>query len=538
MDSTELMSEPKNGNDHASAPARLHVVRGESRIVREDTLASIVQLLEDLYEQQELSQLVEAIEQNILSAYFGLRPDLFQSMLESIIAAGVDHRSVARGLLMIFSGMDNDADLSGIENFHPTGPYGLTPLLLLGKMSFMRMSGLTHETLPLLDELDKYRKSVALVLSDKSGMGIMLPVQAGITAMLAGEFDRAINYFVQAELQPIVGPLDFLTRDAYAKEALIHGAFGRVSDAQRALDLAATIQPSDSWVNAGIYATEELTQVFIDIDDHEQAMKRLDAMSLHSLGEMWPFYMVALRRVLGRAGRPREIQDRVSRFEQIPFPRVDGKAMPGSVFPLTRVNANIRSGDFEVAREVLAEADPDYVMTKVAHLHLEIASGRMQPALEVARDLGAHRGSSLHGIQLWYFMGLSTAYLRLNRAEEAREVLRNAYSNGLEPSDLRLFPDDVLDFAEQEIRAWPRRDHDSVESTRGPETSTDSVEKLTGREFQVLKMLAQKKTQGEIANEMFISLNTLKTHVKTIYRKLDVSSRDAAILRASREGWL
>ena len=51
-------------------------------------------------------------------------------------------------------------------------------------------------------------------------------------------------------------------------------------------------------------------------------------------------------------------------------------------------------------------------------------------------------------------------------------------------------------------------------------------------------MLAQKKTQQEIAEEFYVSRNTIKTHIRAIYRKLDVSSRQAAVLRAEREGWL
>ena len=55
---------------------------------------------------------------------------------------------------------------------------------------------------------------------------------------------------------------------------------------------------------------------------------------------------------------------------------------------------------------------------------------------------------------------------------------------------------------------------------------------LSDRELEVLRLLASRLTTTEIAGALFVSPNTLKSHMKSIYRKLDVSSRAAAV----REG--
>ena len=52
---------------------------------------------------------------------------------------------------------------------------------------------------------------------------------------------------------------------------------------------------------------------------------------------------------------------------------------------------------------------------------------------------------------------------------------------------------------------------------------------LSDRELEVLKELAQKKTNKEIANSLFVSINTIKTHLLSIYEKLDVKNRNQAI---------
>jgi len=55
---------------------------------------------------------------------------------------------------------------------------------------------------------------------------------------------------------------------------------------------------------------------------------------------------------------------------------------------------------------------------------------------------------------------------------------------------------------------------------------------LTKREMETLEQLVQAKKDQEIADALFISLHTVHTHVKNIYRKLHVSSRSEAILKA------
>jgi LuxR family maltose regulon positive regulatory protein len=61
-----------------------------------------------------------------------------------------------------------------------------------------------------------------------------------------------------------------------------------------------------------------------------------------------------------------------------------------------------------------------------------------------------------------------------------------------------------------------------------------SVEPLSPQERRVLRLLVAGLTNGEIAQELVVSTNTIKTQVKSIYRKLNVSSRDEA-RRVARE---
>lgn len=61
---------------------------------------------------------------------------------------------------------------------------------------------------------------------------------------------------------------------------------------------------------------------------------------------------------------------------------------------------------------------------------------------------------------------------------------------------------------------------------------------LSSREIEVLKCLAQGKTTAQISTELFISDNTVKTHVRHILEKLEASNRAEAVSKAAQMGMI
>jgi len=54
---------------------------------------------------------------------------------------------------------------------------------------------------------------------------------------------------------------------------------------------------------------------------------------------------------------------------------------------------------------------------------------------------------------------------------------------------------------------------------------------LTRRESEVLRLLARGRSYGEIAAQLGVSINTVATHIKKLYLKLDVHTAAAAVMR-------
>ena len=61
---------------------------------------------------------------------------------------------------------------------------------------------------------------------------------------------------------------------------------------------------------------------------------------------------------------------------------------------------------------------------------------------------------------------------------------------------------------------------------------------LTEREYEVLNLLSRGLSNSDCADVLSISSNTIGTHVKNIYRKLEVNNRAEALFEASSKGWL
>ncbi len=71
-----------------------------------------------------------------------------------------------------------------------------------------------------------------------------------------------------------------------------------------------------------------------------------------------------------------------------------------------------------------------------------------------------------------------------------------------------------------------------------PLGAQDTIESLTGRETEVLRLVARGLTNRAIGQTLGISDRTVQGHLANIYGKLNVSSRTEAVIQALRQGWI
>jgi LuxR family maltose regulon positive regulatory protein len=102
----------------------------------------------------------------------------------------------------------------------------------------------------------------------------------------------------------------------------------------------------------------------------------------------------------------------------------------------------------------------------------------------------------------------------------ARDMLREARQTAESCADPGVLPELVAK-VERRLRLVP-----------SSATRTPYEEDLSDRELAVLRLLATDLTQRGIGEALYVSFNTVKTHVKSIFRKLDVATRPDAVSRA------
>ena len=116
---------------------------------------------------------------------------------------------------------------------------------------------------------------------------------------------------------------------------------------------------------------------------------------------------------------------------------------------------------------------------------------------------------------------LALAQVLISRGDrsEARAVLTEARAILVPYPDAGIFPD-LLERQERKLR-----------KTRPSRTGSMDGQ-LTERELEVLRLLHTELSVSELGKLLYVSPSTIKSHVKSVYRKLGVSSREEAVEQA------
>jgi len=240
---------------------------------------------------------------------------------------------------------------------------------------------------------------------------------------------------------------------------------------------------------------------------------------------------------------------------------------------------------------------PSWIATLISALNVFcwLAGGNLDAAVQWARRLGLRLDDKLDSLHEVEYLALAHIHMSQNKLDEADQLLRRLIKNATVGDrvymliEMRLWrvlifmlkADTAAALAElklalalaqpggfimifvskgkpvadllEEILAVKKRDHDAAKAgfslsyarkiwsafkTVTPPRVEGLMDPISERELEVLHLIAAGLSNREIAEKLFISLNTVKTHTKNINSKLDVSSRIKAVARAKELGLL
>lgn len=117
----------------------------------------------------------------------------------------------------------------------------------------------------------------------------------------------------------------------------------------------------------------------------------------------------------------------------------------------------------------------------------------------------------------------------------ARIDLASALASAGRPADARPLVEEGLDMARRiGARSLEERAGGALEAMDARSDSREGLGKLTARELEVLRLIAQGKSNRDVAKELGLSHHTVHRHVSNILTKLDLTTRAAAVAAAAR----
>ena len=172
-------------------------------------------------------------------------------------------------------------------------------------------------------------------------------------------------------------------------------------------------------------------------------------------------------------------------------------------------------GDAETARKGLPEAPPDVVL-------LDIGLPGMT-GIELLRSLVEYMPA--------------TDFIMLTVSEQAEDVF-NSVCMGATGYLVKETPPDMIIRAIEEVKGGgapmssgiARKVIDRIQKHPKPDVL------LSDRELEILRSLCDGNSYTAVGRQLFISGNTVRAHIKNIYRKLQVHSRAEVVKKAMRDG--
>ncbi len=301
--------------------------------------------------------------------------------------------------------------------------------------------------------------------------------------------------------------------------------------------LSAPITPAARVALAAVHAERnELRQAHGELKQAEAALRLYPDKMIGTVA-----CIVAARKALGE-GHPDGAMEIVRKARQCgPPPHWLERRLAG-----LESRACAAAGDAASALDAAGRADPASLEVAVTQAHAWLAAGDPKAA---KRSLAGHRDRAEAvpdhvRLEAW----LTAARISYGNGDrtDGRRSLQRALRLG-EPERLRLPFVMERTWLRRVLRADPDLAHvyrdllepDLVSSAREPAPPSGAspevpvmLEPLSSRELEVLRHAAEMLDTTEIAAILFISVNTVKSHLKSIYRKLAVTHRGEAVRRA------
>lgn len=366
-------------------------------------------------------------------------------------------------------------------------------------------------------------------------------IHFGLSLLCAGEMERALGNFRKAYVLADSAAEARSRFQAKGLAAMVLAAAGQVNEAKLALGRMVAEEWPAGWYGEYVGAGYHLASAFVSIEDRDfdAARGALAKIAAHrNTIEHWPQLMHAESLLGAMRGDGKQsaialeeaLKDRYSRPPLSKYEIANSRAVLAML--------HIVNGKQHKAKAALSKCALKTPRVHVAHAHLAFAAGDFSGVL-------GHAPAALATFPLRHRSSLllvhAVAAMRQGDSAAALEMLETSCAlmgtSGLRSPLAFLSGQDVEQLGILARKGSPAT-QSLLETNTFPALLAPPARSvvLTAREIVVIRGLHEFSSNAELAASLFVSINTVKSQLRSAYIKLGVSTREEALMEAKRLG--
>lgn len=361
----------------------------------------------------------------------------------------------------------------------------------------------------------------------------------GFTLLCAGDVAGALRNFVTArQYAETFGNLTY-QRISLGHLALARAVSGSIGEADRALQLAMQIPMPSGQFEAVAIGTESVAAALISVEcmSADAEMQVAALAEAETFATVWPFVFLARSRHLLATHRPEEALELARSTAAAHV--VQPGTFAANELVASRVYAHLALADAAGAFELIESQVRPGVAIRIASLNASIYASDFAEAARMYRDIS--RETQLTPSERIHLQVLRVSMLTAQHAAVPRELAEQVANTATSRGSRRLIsslPAQAIDIVRSELAG---------ESLTTLDNGTEGLRflpargmrpRLTPAEMRVLHALPSTASVAEVAQMLDLSVNTVKTQQRKLYRKLGVESRSEAVVAGAHFGFL
>lgn len=364
-------------------------------------------------------------------------------------------------------------------------------------------------------------------------------LQWGMTELLAGDLPRATQLTVKAFESAESRATVYIASNASAHLALIYTLTGATSEAKRWLDIHEGFDTSSQWMHHLITLPAHIARALLHLDrlDVVAADAELKMVGDGASGvELWPFIAVAATRRALLFGNTVGMLAQIDHLATAHAQHIRHDGAGRRILQRCRVDLLISLGRVHSAQRLIGSITTSGPWLQLASARIELITGHPERARQAAAAGSWEQSTTVRAridllmIQAAGALAMGDVCGGKNLFDRATGLAEHAHIQGA----TLLVPQSVADAFSDPSMA-PDRGGSSIAPIR-PYPEAVTTVRLSPREAAVLELFADHSSIAEMARTLTVSVNTVKKQTVSIYAKLGVHDRSAALLRARQLG--